>query len=188
MDVKEIAKTLIAKHYSTAWAEILGKEVYRHSERVCDFALMVADGYGLNLQEKIDLATGALLHDIGKSYVNQDILYKLDKLTQDDRMLIECHPMQGYSALKRRDFNKPVIDIVHYHHERLDKKGYPEQLSGKMIGLLVQIVSVADVYEALTARRVYHEPKTPEEAFCIMEADEGLNQVAVAVLKKKVLK
>lgn len=182
--VKEIAHSIVEKEFPLLLNEILGDEVYHHSCGVCDYALLIAEKYGLNLQQKLDLAVGSLLHDIGKGYVNQNILYKAEKLTKDDRMIIECHPQLGYQVVSPLNFNQEVIDIVHYHHERLDGQGYPERLSSPQIGILTQIVSVADVYEALTADRVYHEKASKEKAFTIMEGDAGLNQVAVALLKE----
>lgn len=163
--------------------EILGREVYRHSLNTCRISLRIATEFEFNLQEKIDLAMGALLHDIGKSCVSQEILNKEETLTKDDRMLIECHPQQGYLYLKPFKFNQKVLDIVHYHHERLNGDGYPESLNKKQIDILVQIVSVADVYDALTSDRVYHKAKTPETAFKILEDDNGLNQIVVKILK-----
>lgn len=182
--IKEIAHNIIEKEFCPLLNEILGDEVYHHSCGVCDYALLLAEKYGLNLQQKIDLAVGALLHDIGKGYVNQNILYKAEKLTKDDRMLIECHPQLGFQVVSPLNFNREVIDIVHYHHERLNGQGYPERLNPPEIGLLTQIISVADVFEALTATRVYHEKASKEKAFAIMEKDDGLNQVAVALLKE----
>lgn len=182
--VKEIAHSIIEQEFPLSLNDILGDEVYRHSCGVCDYALLIAEKYELNLQQKIDLAIGSLLHDIGKGYVNQNILYKAERLTKDDRMIIECHPQLGFQVVSPSNFNQEVIDIVHYHHERLDGQGYPERLRSPRIGILTQIVSVADVFEALTADRVYHEKSSQDKAFAIMEGNVGLNQVAVALLKE----
>lgn len=187
MDIRKIAKEEIRTAFisDAGLKDLLGEDVYRHSGRVCALALSIADAYGFNLQEKIDLAVGSLLHDIGKAYVPQAILQKAERLTQNERVLIEQHPHEGYRRIKDLDFRKNVVDIIHFHHERLDGSGYPEKYSRKKISILTQIVSVADVYEALTARRVYHEPYSSERAFEIMEAQAGLNQLAVSILKEK---
>ncbi len=188
MDVKEIAKNEIRNVFigETGLKELLGDDVYRHSERVCDLSLIIGKAYNFNLQDLIDLAIGALLHDIGKAYVNNQILQKAGKLTKNERVLIEQHPHEGYCKIKNLDFNRRIVDIIHYHHERLDASGYPEKYSRKKIGILTQIVSVADVYEALTAKRVYHAPYSTEEAFQIMESQPGLNQTAVKILHEYV--
>lgn len=181
-NIKDIALNIIKDKYTKDFQYSLGEDVFEHCSRTCDIALQIAEVYGFNLQQKIDLATGALLHDIGKSYVNQDVLNKAKKLTQDDRTLIECHPQYGFWILKQLDFNRTVVDIVYHHHERLDGSGYPQKLRGHKIDILTQIVSAADVYEALTADRVYHKKRSKEEALKIMKSDKGLNQVAVDIL------
>lgn len=188
MDIKEIAKNEIRDVFISeeGLKELLGNDVYQHSERVCDFAIIIGQAYNFNLQDLIDLAVGSLLHDIGKAYVNSLILQKAGKLTKNERVLIEQHPHEGYCKIKNLDFNKRVVDIIHYHHERLDASGYPEKNSRKKIGILTQIVSVADVYEALTTKRVYHEPYSREEAFQIMKAQPGLNQTAITILEEYV--
>lgn len=164
------------------WRNLLGNDVYSHSARVCEFALAIADGYEMNLHDRLQIAIGSYLHDIGKFWVNQDVLNKVKGFSKDDRTLVEGHPQLGYHNLRHSNFSREVYDIVHYHHERLDGSGYPELYTEKKISILTQIVSVADVYEALTADRVYHKAKTKDEAIEIMRQDKGLNQVAIRVL------
>lgn len=184
IDIEKTAEELVKKTYSSQYDEILGEEVFHHSKRVCHISLLIAEEYGFDLQKKIDIAMGALLHDVGKSYVNPNILYKADKLTKDDRMIIECHPQLGYIVLKNLGFNDNVTDIVHYHHERLDASGYPERLSGNKINICTQIVSIADVFDALTTKRVYHQKRSVDQAFEIMKQQKGLNQIAISILEE----
>ena len=170
------------------WKELMGKEVYNHSSRVCDIALSIADEFNLSLQDKLNLAIGCILHDIGKAWINPDILNKTGKYNSDDRALAENHAQMGYRNLSKKRFSREAIDIIHYHHERLDGRGYPDALTEKDgIPVLVQIASVADVYEALTADRVYHKAFLPEDAFKIMRDGAnktGLNQMAVSILRE----
>ena len=99
-------------------------------------------------------------------------------------MIIECHPQLGYIVLKNLGFNDNVTDIVHYHHERLDASGYPERLSGNKINICTQIVSIADVFDALTTKRVYHQKRSADQAFEIMKQQKGLNQIAIFILEE----
>lgn len=181
--VKQIAKGIIKELYGSSLEEALDSEVYEHSDRVCDYALRIAEAYHLNLQEQIDIAVGALMHDIGKGFVNPMILNKPQKLTKDDRSLIEFHTQQGFLYIRNMDFNPAVVDIVHYHHERLNGAGYPERLRGRDIPLAVQIVSVADVFDALTSDRIYHDKIAPKEAVKKMKKDSGLNRLCTDILE-----
>lgn len=162
-------------------------DVKKHSERVCKYSLILAKEYGLNLQKSVDICTGALLHDIGKIYINKNILNKKEKLNEDEKCLINYHSQIGYLNLKPYKLNAPVLDIVHHHHERLDGNGYPEKLFGNEISLLTQLVSVADVFDALTSDRVYRNKMKYDKAFIIMKEDKGLNQLAIHILQTKIL-
>lgn len=184
----QIAKKIIADTVDLTEKLSTDVEVQQHSERVCQYSLILAKEYGLNLQERVDICTGALLHDIGKIYINKNILNKKEKLNKDDRCLIELHSQTGYLNIKQYGLNKAVLDIVHHHHERLDGSGYPEKFYGDEISLLTQLVSIADVFDALTSNRIYREKLSYKEAFNIMEEDRGLNQVAVHILKSKTIK
>ena len=167
------------------WKKLLSEEVYDHSEDVCDISLHIADGYGFDLNMKIEIAMGALLHDIGKSQVNQDILDKVEKLTTDDRLLIECHPQLGHQLLRKLCLPKSVIDIAHYHHEKLDGSGYPDALDARKIDIRTQIVTVADMYDAMATDRSYRPAMPKNEILEILQNENRLkiNQTAVKLLK-----
>ena len=182
MKIIDVAFQTIQRLYTEHLSDVLGDEVYHHSYRVCEYSLLVADYYEFNLQEKIDIAIGSLLHDIGKSYVNQCVLNKTETLTRDDRILIECHPQHGFLLVENLGFNDRVLDIIHHHHERLNASGYPDRLHEENISIYTQIVAVADVYDALTSDRVYHKKVSKEKAFSIMRKDDGLNQTVVEIL------
>ena len=91
-------------------------------------------------------------HDIGKIEISSSILNKPGKLTDEERLVIESHPVMGYPYLLQYHFPKTVMDIVLYHHEKLDGSGYPAHKTD--IPLMVQLVTVTDVYEAIRAKRV----------------------------------
>ena len=184
----QLAKKIIADIVDLKEKLSTDVEVQQHSERVCQYSLILAKEYGLNLQERVDICTGALLHDIGKIYINKNILNKKEKLNKDDRCLIELHSQTGYLDIKQYCLNKAVLDIVHHHHERLDGSGYPEKIYGDEISLLTQLVSIADVFDALTSNRIYREKLSYKKAFEIMEENRGLNQVAIHILKNKIIR
>ena len=170
------------------WKALLADDVYEHSNRVCDLSLMIVNGYGFDLNMAIEIAMGALLHDVGKSQVNQDILAKVEKLNEDDRLIIECHPQLGHQLLRKLPFPKAVIDIAHYHHEKLDGSGYPDALDARKIDIRTQIVTVADMYEAITADRVYHKPLSKKDALDILrgENEKKVNQTCVELIARLV--
>jgi HD-GYP domain-containing protein (c-di-GMP phosphodiesterase class II) len=112
-----------------------------------------------------------LLHDVEKIAVPDQILLKVEKLTDDEWREMRKHPGAGYRNVKRIGFLKEAAEIVHTHHERYDGKGYPRGLKGDDIPLGARLFMVADVYDALTSQRPYRLPMTYEEA-----AAEILNQ------------
>ena len=125
----ELVKLLGKMKFRTSY----GQNALKHSIEVAQLAGLLAAEVGVDVRTA---KRAGLLHDIGKSYVNQDVLNKAKKLTQDDRTLIECHPQYGFWVLKQLDFNRTVVDIVYHHHERLDGSGYPQKLRGHKIDIL----------------------------------------------------
>jgi HD-GYP domain-containing protein (c-di-GMP phosphodiesterase class II) len=98
---------------------------------------------------------GTLIHDIGKIGVPDDILGKPDKLTGEEFEVIKRHPVTGYRMIRDIPFFKDCAPIVRWHHEKLDGKGYPDGLTGSEIPLLVQISTIADMFDAMTSNRAY---------------------------------
>ena len=135
-----------------------------HSERVS--ALAVAMGKALSLSDAdVDtLRLGALLHDIGKIGVPDNILGKPSALTASEFELIRTHPVVGARILRSIPFLAPHLPIVELHHERPDGHGYPYGLRGEAIPLEARIVHVADAYDAMTSARAYRPARLPQEA------------------------
>lgn len=152
--IRALAATLDARDPYTAG----------HSERVS--ILSVAIGRVLHLSDaEIDVVRlGALLHDIGKIGVPDDVLRKPGKLTDDEFEIIMEHPGLGARILSTIPFLQPHIPIVELHHERPDGLGYPKGLRGDEIPLLARIVHVADAYDAITSARAYRQGRSSEEA------------------------
>lgn len=129
---------------------------FGHSVNVCILALIM--GLALNY-EKIalkNLGLGAILHDIGKVYINNSYLNKPDLLTDEEYNEVKRHVIIGYDTVKNMEgINQEIAWIIRDHHERYDGKGYPNGLYGKQIHEFSRIVAICDVYDALTSNRVY---------------------------------
>ncbi len=144
-----------------------------HSDRVMLFSEAIAKELDVPKEEVKMIKFGALLHDIGKIGISGDIIRKPARLTEEEYQIITEHPVIGGNILSGVEFLKQARQIVMYHHERLDGKGYPYNLTGKEIPLGVRILQVADVYDALSSDRPYREALTPDTALDIMIKDIG---------------
>ena len=126
--------------------------------------------------EEIELATiCGLLHDIGKLKIPEKIIKKPDRLTDQEYDIIKKHPIEGYKILKKCNVDMHVTNSALMHHERCDGKGYPLGLPASKIDMYAKIVSIADVYDAMTAARVYRGPLCPFKVIEIFE-NEGLQK------------
>lgn len=122
--------------------------------------------------DEVELATACgLFHDIGKLLVPHDIIAKPGKLSADEYAQIQKHPVSGYQLLMSQPMNNHVRFAALMHHERNDGTGYPMHLVGNQIDKFARIVAIADVYEAMTAARVYRGPLCPFRVIEIFEAD-----------------
>nr|WP_309100329.1 HD-GYP domain-containing protein [Fredinandcohnia onubensis] len=130
-----------------------------HSENVATYSEKIAKKMNLSKHCCEIIRKGALLHDIGKIGIPEQILMKNGKLTDKEYEIIKSHPTIGYEMIKHvGDFEKSgVLDIVLYHHERYDGKGYPKGLAEKQIPLFARIVAVADSFDAMISKRVYRD-------------------------------
>lgn len=135
-----------------------------HNWRVAMLAVQIGECMGLAPEQLHALAYAGVIHDIGKLNVPARILNKAGKLSQNEREIIEQHPKNGHALCKLLGFMPEELAIVKHHHEKWDGTGYPAKLTGEQIPLVARITAVADVYDALTSKRAYREPMTPEEA------------------------
>ena len=155
-------------------AEVRDSHTQGHSKRVAANAVLMGESLGLNETQLDQLYWGALLHDIGKIAVAEHILKKEGPLSDAEFAEVKKHPAFGaYLLTSISGHFTDIAEVVHCHHERWDGLGYPRQLRGAAIPLLSRIVSIVDVFEALTSVRAYREPVTPEEALNQLLAASG---------------
>src|SRR2546421_4607631 len=128
---------------------------YDHSRRVATYAQRLARYVGWGRRDARDLALASLVHDLGKTWIANDILLKADTLSDEERKTMERHPLIGARILIGCDVHPFYVETVLYHHEAWDGRGYPTGLHGEEIPLSARILSVADVYDVLTSQRPY---------------------------------
>ncbi|HWI65267.1 MAG TPA: HD-GYP domain-containing protein, partial [Symbiobacteriaceae bacterium] len=144
-----------------------------HSYRVAIYALRLGQAMGLPPEQLRALAQGGIIHDVGKIEVPDQILNKPGKLTDEERTVVERHPVTGYEVCKRLGFLKEELDVIRHHHEKWDGTGYPDRLKGTDIPLLARIMAIADVYDALTSTRSYRQAWSHERATALIVAESG---------------
>ena len=163
----------------------------KHALRSMFFAELLARKVGLSVHKIENIKTAALLHDLGKLVVDPGVLLKKSKLTADEFEHIKKHIVWGADLLGRMYFLEDIVSIMCGHHENYDGRGYPQGIAGESIPLEARILSVADIYEALTANRPYREAFSTEEAIAIMEYEKGhkldprLTDIFVAMIREK---
>lgn len=146
-------------------------ETYRHCLNVGMINNVFAGWLNMNDKEKDLLTLCGLFHDVGKLLIDKDILKKPSKLTEVEYEEIKQHPMKGYQCLKDKKIPESVKRAVLLHHERCDGKGYPFGFHISEIDPYAAITAIADVYEAMTATRVYRKGMSPFEVIKIFEED-----------------
>jgi putative nucleotidyltransferase with HDIG domain len=134
-----------------------------HSERVSALSLAIGRCMWLDDAQLEVLRLGALLHDIGKIGISDQVLMKPGPLTADEYEIIKQHPVVGARILRSVPFLEPHIPIVELHHERPDGKGYPHGLRGTEIPIVASIVHVADAFDAITSARAYRPARAASE-------------------------
>ncbi len=155
----------------------------KHSENVQTIAVEIGRVMGCSEAELEALEWGGLLHDIGKIGVRDDVLLKQDKLTRDERIAMNQHPVTGYEIIRPVTRLAPELPIILHHHEWYNGSGYPDHLVGEGIPKLARILHVADAFEAMTAQRPYRmRPLTKEQALAELRKYAGI-QFDPAVLE-----
>lgn len=135
-----------------------------HSDRVSEYSVLIGKELGLSSEELKKLRIGGLFHDIGKIGVPDDILLKIDKLTDEEYSEIKNHPSIGKHILSSASIFKDIVPIVFHHHENYNGTGYPSKLKGEDIPLLARIAAVADTFDAMTSKRSYRNALSMDTA------------------------
>ena len=144
-----------------------------HCERVAKYATALARRMGFDSTGIEEIQNAALLHDIGKIGIRDDILLKTQKLTPEEEAEIRSHPIYGDKILSSLKFLGKVALTVKYHHERWDGAGYPSGLTGAQIPLASRILAVCDAFDTITSDRPYRPARTPEEAVKELKTASG---------------
>ncbi|HVN53668.1 MAG TPA: GAF domain-containing protein [Anaerolineaceae bacterium] len=170
------------------WAhalELRDQETKDHSQRVVDYTLRLGQRLGIPETDLIHVRRGALLHDIGKMGISDQILNKPGSLSEEEWARMRQHPVFAYEMLKSIGYLRPALDIPYCHHEKWDGSGYPRNLAGEQIPLAARIFAVVDVWDALISDRPYRPAWTPEQALAYIAVQAGKHfdpQVVAAFL------
>ncbi len=162
---------------------------YVHSLRVATFLSLFGSNLGIKGEELTTLSTGGLLHDVGKMQIPHDVLNKPGRLSEDEFGVMKSHVTKTSHFLALTEhLPDGVIIIAEQHHEKLDGSGYPKGLKGGQLNELARMASIIDVFGALTDRRVYKDPMSPEKALDIMGDMQGhLDQHFLALFREMLL-
>jgi putative nucleotidyltransferase with HDIG domain len=167
--------------------------VGNHSESVANYALMIAKEMKLPNEQCESVYIGGLLHDIGKIGITESILSKPMTLNENEYEIIKHHPILGYEIVKYvSSFKKSgILDMVLYHHERYDGKGYPYGLKGEEIPLSARIISIADSFDAMISKRAYKEDNDLDYAILEIIQNKGIQfdpkiaEIFLGILEKE---
>ena len=144
-----------------------------HSNRVAYYATLLGRALGLEEDEMRMLQWSALLHDVGKIGIRDDVLKKRGRLTKEEFEHIKEHPVRSYRVVQEVPQLTRALDGVLYHHEHYDGSGYPVGLRGEEIPLQARIIQIADVFDALTSNRAYRAAYDWRRALEILRDEAG---------------
>lgn len=155
--------------------ELRDKETEGHTQRVTDMTVWLATEMGISGEELEHIRRGALLHDIGKMGVPDNILLKEGPLNDEEWVVMRKHTTYAYNLLSKIEFLIPALDIPYAHHEKWDGSGYPRQLEGVDIPISARIFAIVDVWDAITSDRPYRKAMSQEQALNIIRSGKGIH-------------
>jgi HD-GYP domain-containing protein (c-di-GMP phosphodiesterase class II) len=144
-----------------------------HTHQVTEFTVRLARAMGIPESELVHIKRGALLHDIGKMGIPEQILQKTEPLTDEEWKIICKHPQYAYDLLAPIIYLYPALDIPYCHHEKWDGTGYPRGLKGAETPLAARIFIVVDVWDALTTNKPYRTAFPDEKAIAFIREQAG---------------
>ncbi len=174
------AHTDLAEAYDATiegWSRVLDlrdKETEGHTQRVAEMTIRLARALGVDDEQIVHIRRGALLHDIGKMAIPNQILEKPGPLTENEWQLMRKHPDFAYQMLYPIAYLRPALDIPYCHHERWDGSGYPRQLKGDQIPLAARIFTIVDVWDALRSDRPYRQGCSEESVLDYIRENKGI--------------
>ncbi|MEH6579987.1 MAG: HD domain-containing phosphohydrolase [Amphritea sp.] len=166
------------------WVQVMDlrhKETKDHTQRVTRMTVALARELSIHGRELEYMSRGALLHDIGKIGIPDQILIKPGALDETEWVEMKKHPQFAYELMNDIDYLKPSVDIPYSHHERWNGSGYPRGLSGNDIPFAARIFAVIDVWDALCAKRVYKKAWPEEQVLVYLEQQSGIHFDPVVV-------
>lgn len=174
-NVQSLVSTVLNTEYSaSSFLSMLVYEYYTHTHsiNVCVYAISLGKHLGLGKEALDELGTAAMLHDIGKSKIDDTIINRNGKLSEDEFKEVQKHPVHSWNILKQLGIkNRNILAGVRSHHEKLDGTGYPDKLSGKDIHIYARIIAICDVFDALTTKRTYKDSKSTYETLILMKKE-----------------
>ncbi|HLF87894.1 MAG TPA: HD domain-containing phosphohydrolase [Anaerolineales bacterium] len=153
--------------------DLRDRETEGHTERVAEMTIKLAEALGLSELEIVNARRGALLHDMGKLGIPDEILHKPGKLNEDEWEIMKKHPVLAYELLAPIDYLRPALDIPYCHHEKWDGTGYPRGLKGKEIPIAARIFTIADVWDALRSDRPYRKAWPDDKVISYIREHSG---------------
>ncbi len=178
----ELTEDLKQAHLDTIFrlgvaAEYRDKETANHLKRMSEYSALIAEGLGWGEEEVIMLLRSSLMHDVGKLGIPDGILQKPGRLTPEERHFMEYHTIIGGNILKgsNAEILRQSRIVALTHHEKFDGTGYPRQLKGEEIPIEGRITVLADVFDALSSKRVYKEALAENEVLRILREGRGLH-------------
>jgi HD-GYP domain-containing protein (c-di-GMP phosphodiesterase class II) len=144
-----------------------------HARRVTDITIKLAVRLGVGGPDLVHIRRGAILHDIGKVAIPDEILFKPGPLAEDEWNIMRRHPSIAVDLLSPVTYLAPALDIPHWHHEKWNGTGYPDQLSGNQIPFSARLFALVDVYDALISERPYRDAWSKGNAIQYIESQSG---------------
>lgn len=178
-EVKDIVTNMVSTILDddfmiSSFISILSTNYYTHTHslNVSVYSICLGKHLGLVESELQELGISALLHDLGKSKIKDEIINKNGSLTEYEFNEIKKHPLLGWLLAKRLSItNKNILSGIRNHHERMDGNGYPDKLKDKDIHIFAKIIGVCDVFDALTTKRVYKDAVSTFETLIMMKKE-----------------
>jgi putative two-component system response regulator len=177
-NIEEAHQQLLTAYEATieGWShamDLRDKETEGHTQRVTEMTLKLAQTMGMNDEQMVHVRRGALLHDMGKLGVPDQILLKPGHLTTEEWVIMREHPKYAYEMLEKVTYLQPALDIPYCHHEKWDGSGYPRGLKGEEIPLAARLFAIVDVWDALISDRPYRPAWNREKALAYIQEQSG---------------